>query len=229
MIITGNAMAILGTWPDETVDAIITDPPYGLRYVSTRPVDEADYKPMIAGDRYPCIWWLGDAYRVTRPGGCLLCFCNWKTQETWRMAIECAGYTIRSHVIWDRVWHGTGNVKGSFAPQHDIIWFAVKGAYVLPNTRPNDVMRVKRIGWPEHPNEKPVELMRQLVRAVTREGDTILDPFCGTGSTLVAAKLEHRRYTGIEIDPVWAEYATNRLQEPSMWDECGIPDADQVA
>jgi site-specific DNA-methyltransferase (adenine-specific) len=66
--------------------------------------------------------------------------------------------------------------------------------------------------WKPHPTQKPVRLMRYLLEQVTKEGDLVLDPFVGTGTTAVACKQMKRHYIGIEIDAKYAEIAEKRLQ-----------------
>ena len=66
--------------------------------------------------------------------------------------------------------------------------------------------------WKPHPTQKPVRLMRYVLEQITKEGDLVLDPFIGTGTTAVACKQMHRRYIGIESDPKYAEIAEKRLQ-----------------
>ena len=193
---------------DEMADAIITDPPYGIGYSGRR------YAP-IANDERPYIWWLADAFRVTKMGGGLLCFCRWDVQEAFRWAIELAGYNVRSQVVWDREAHGAGDTKKTFAPQHDVIWFATKGNFSFPGPRPTSVVRSMKVAWQRlvHPNQKPLALMEHPVTSVTPEGGTVVDPFMGSGSTGVAALRTGRRFVGIEIDPKNFRVAEKRLNE----------------
>ena len=142
----------------------------------------------VLNDKSPFIWWLYDAYRVTREGGCLVCFTRWDVQETWRYAITLAGWQVKSQVIWDREVHGMGDTKAAFAPRHDVIWFAVKGRFQFPGKRPASVISEQRlISSLVHPTQKPVALMERLTKAVTPEGGVVLDPCMGSGSTRVAA------------------------------------------
>jgi site-specific DNA-methyltransferase (adenine-specific) len=67
-----------------------------------------------------------------------------------------------------------------------------------------------------HPTQKPVELMRQIIRDFTKEGETILDPFMGSGSTGVAALLENRRFIGIEKDENYFNIAKARINEATQ-------------
>lgn len=212
-IYTGDCLSVLPTLHGESVDAVITDPPYGMNYQSAWRTDSSARKPKIANDERPFIWWLHDAFRVTRTGGALICFCEWRHQEVFRTAIQTAGFTVKSQIIWDREWHGMGDLKAAFAPQHDVIWFAVKGSFSFPGKRPRSVVRCQRIAAEDlvHPTEKPIELMRQLVRAVTPPGGVVLDPFAGSGSTGAAAVLEGMRFIGIERDDAYAELAKSRI------------------
>jgi DNA modification methylase len=64
-----------------------------------------------------------------------------------------------------------------------------------------------------HPTEKPVMLLRQLIEASSLHGDVVLDPFLGSGSTVVAARTEGRRAVGIEIEERYCEIAAKRLAQ----------------
>ena len=66
----------------------------------------------------------------------------------------------------------------------------------------------------KHPTEKPLDMMRHIVRVSSRPGDVVLDPFCGSGTTLLAAKLEGREYIGGDFDARWVDEARRRLAEP---------------
>lgn len=98
--------------PDESVNAIITDPPYGINYVSQTGA-------RIKNDKAPFIWFLYDAFRVLKSGGTLLCFTRWDVEQTFIDAIELAGFRVKSEVIWDKVYHGMGDTKAAFAPAHE--------------------------------------------------------------------------------------------------------------
>lgn len=209
----GDSLDVLRTLPDASVDAVVTDPPYGIDYQSGR-VEKERRRARIANDTQPFVWWLYDAFRVTRDGGALICFCRWDVQEAFRAAIEWAGFTVKSQVIWDRKHHGMGDLHASFAPMHDVVWFATKGDFRFPAGRPVSVVSSPRLDGAElqHPNQKPVELMAYLVRSVARAGSTVLDPFMGSGSTVVAAVQEGCNAIGIELDLDYCELAARRVQ-----------------
>ena len=207
----GDCLSVMAGLEAESFDSVITDPPYGVDFQSNhrRTIKKHD---KIAGDERAFIWFLKRAFELTKPGGALICFCDWKTQEEFRLAIRAAGYDIRSHLVWDRDWHGMGDLKAQFAPMHDVAWFATKGKFQFPGKRPRSVLRHRRPGSEaEHPTQKPDGLMRELCAAVTPPGGTVLDPFTGSGSTGRGAVLEGFNFIGVELSPAFAEIARRRI------------------
>ena len=219
-IIQGDCLQVMRQLATGSIDAIITDPPYGISYHATRRKDKARWFPKIANDTAPFIWWLHEAARVLKPYGALLCFTRYDTEEAFRFAICLAGLQPKTQMIWDKGVHGVGDCLGDIGLRHENIIFAVKGRFRFPGGRPVSVVRVQRLSSPKlmHPNEKPVELLQNLVEAVTKRGDLVLDPFLGSGTTAVAAKMADRRFIGIELDPAYARAAKARVAAVS-----GVP------
>lgn len=211
-VIEGDALEVMATMPDGSVDAIVTDPPYGIDYQSSHRPKELRFAK-IKNDTTPFIAWLPDAYRISATPSALVCFCAWKTQEEFKAAIIKAGYEVKSQVIWDRDSHGMGDLEGEFAPQHDVIWFATKGDYKFPGKRPKSVLRHVRIAGSalRHPNEKPLRLMIDLVESVCPRGGFVYDPFAGSGATLEACLKSGRRAVGTELDPRYIPVIRRRL------------------
>ena len=217
-----DAMDWLRSLPSEHADTVCTDPPYGIDFRAFGAEGVNDPNPRfakIANDDCPFVWWLREAWRTTRPGGCLICFAGWQTSDTFRTAITWAGWKLRSMVIWDKERPGLGDFNQDFAPQHEIIWFASKGRFKFQRPagrleRPRSVIRCKAPHGPArtHPTEKPVELLRQLIRTTTPPDGLVIDPFSGTGSTAVAATLEARRFAGSELSEAYATTARSRLR-----------------
>lgn len=138
----GDCMDVLRTIKTNSVDAVIVDPPYGMDYQSSR---RAVSFARILNDKHPFIWFIHDAFRVCKDAGALLCFCIGRTQETFRGAIATAGFKVRSQVVWDRMVHGQGDCLRSFAPQHDVMWFATKNGFRFPGGRPKSVLRHRKV------------------------------------------------------------------------------------
>lgn len=208
----GDCMEILPHVRD--VDAVITDPPYGIDFQSARR-SEAERLDKVTNDGLPFVWWLFGAAKVMCDSSPLLCFCRWDVQEAFRSSIEWSGLDVRSQIIWNRGVHGLGDLNGQAAPQHDVIWFARKGDYEFPGGRPKSVLTSMRV-TPDnlmHPNEKPVALIAHLMRMYTNPGDVVFDPFLGSGTSVEAAKQTDRQLIGIEIEEKYCEIAAKRLSQ----------------
>ena len=208
-IIHADSLTVLRHMEPESVDAIVTDPPYGIDY-HTKGSGES-----IKNDKSPFIWFLYDSFRVLKPGGSIICFTRWDVQQTFVDAMKLAGFKVKSEVIWDKVMHGMGDCKAQFAPTHENIIFAIKGKFSFPGHRPKDLITYHKLPSSQmiHPTEKPVGLLTNLISSVTKPGDLIVDPFAGSGSTCVAAKKTGRRFIGIELDDEHFEKASRRIEE----------------
>jgi site-specific DNA-methyltransferase (adenine-specific) len=210
----GDCLRIMPNLPDECANIILTDPPYGIDFQSAWPTEKSKRKPKIKNDKHPFIWFLHDAFRLCKSdGGCVLCFTRDDVCEIFKTAIQCAGFTIKSVIVWDKQVHGMGNLKSQFAPQHELIIFATKGKYQFPDKRPHDVISIQRISPSNllHPNEKPIELLEYLVKSTCKVGDTVIDMFMGSGSTGVACINTGRNFIGIELDEHYFNIAKDRI------------------
>lgn len=212
-VILGDCIEIMRSFPSNSFDSIITDPPYGVDYQSAWRTDRTKWKPKIANDKAPFIWWLKEAHRVLKDEGSMACFVRYDVEDDFRRSMRIAGFNPKSQVIWDKVVHGMGDLRGDFAPCHENIIFSTKGRFKFPGKRPKSVLRFPRVSAEKltHPNEKPVELMEYLISHLTSEGETILDCFAGTGSTLVAAKNTGRNFIGIELNSEYVKIAKQKF------------------
>ena len=195
----GDCLELIEKIPDKYLDAVITDPPYGIGYQSSRRTDNK--KAKILNDEKPFTDWIEPAFRKLKDGGRLICFYRWDVQGAFLDSITQAGFTVKSQIIWDKVVHGMGDLKEQFAPQHESVIYAVKGRYKFKGKRPKSVYRCKRIPGEEliHPNQKPIELMAAIIRDITIVGETVLDPFGGSFSTYIAATRNRRKAISFEL------------------------------
>jgi DNA modification methylase len=196
--------------PDGSIDSVVVDPPYGMSYRGLE-----DNRPPILNDQRPFIWFLPEAFRVLRDRSALVCFCPGRLQEDFRRSIELAGFRVMSQVIWKRSEFGMGHTGCTFAPAHDVIWFAIKGRFRFPAGRPPSVLDHPNVPprQREHSTQKPTPLMRRLVEAVTPPGGIVYDPCCGSGSTGVAAVQAGFRFIGMDLDPRNVATARRRLAQ----------------
>jgi DNA modification methylase len=215
-VIEGDSLREMAGMPDGFVQAIVTDPPYGIGYKSKH--GGLKHKT-VANDERPFVWWMCHAYRVLAEGSACVVFCRWDVQDVFQLCLEVAGFHVTGQIVWDRVVPNMkGDLHGGVAPQHDVAWFATKGRFTFPGGPAGRLRSVIRAQKPHvsellHPTEKPVELMIELVSKVTPRGGVVLDPFCGAGSTGEAALRSGLRFIGIELEARHAAVARQRLAD----------------
>lgn len=162
----------------------------------------------------PFIWLMRELLLICRAGmndGASLLLCiDWRNWGNLVGAVESAGFRVNNMVVWDKLSIGMGN---GFRNQHELVLYASKGTpRVISRAVPN-VIGVARDENDLHQSPKPVLLMEKLLAVVSDVGDLILDPFVGSGSTLVAAKRLGRKAIGIEIEERYCEVAAKRLAQ----------------
>ena len=212
-IYQGDCLEVMKGIPDKSIDSIIVDPPYGIDYQSTHNSDRTRWKKKILNDKTPFITWTDKAFRILKDDSGLLCFTRWDTEQQFRDALTKSGFKCKQQIIWDKVVHGMGDLKGNFASQHENIIFATKGRFIFKGKRPKSIFRFQRVTPYKlvHPNEKPIELLEALVNAITIENDLVLDCFAGAGTTGVACKNLNRNFILIEQDENYCKIANSRL------------------
>lgn len=201
------------TIENNTIDCCIADPPYGISFQSSRRTEKSKRKPKIANDEVPYTDWIIPLYEKMKEGGRLICFYRWDVQDEFLGSIEDAGFVVKSQIVWDKVSHGMGDLDGEFAPQHELMMYATKGRYIFKNNRPKSIYRCLRV-MPEklvHPNEKPVALIRALIRDITEENELIVDPFGGSFSTAIACHHEQRMCISFEKDEYYYKIGKKNL------------------
>jgi site-specific DNA-methyltransferase (adenine-specific) len=222
---------------DESVDLVVTDPPYGINYISgAQGVDRKHrnatnetvvvrekFFTEIANDSLVPTEWLKDAYRVLKNGSAIYIFAHWSKWSELESAVKIHGFTVKNMIVLNKSNHGMGDLKGSYAPKHELLLFATKGKHVLRfPPRQKDVwdVPVKFSGAHRlHPNEKPLKWMVPAILASSDVGQIVLDPFCGSGSTLEAAKENGRDFIGFDIDPKWVEVTKTRLNRDEVFSD----------
>ena len=274
-IITGDCLEVMKSISDNSVDACITDPPYGMG------MEEWDHSVPTAE-----IW--KEVLRILKPGGFCLSFCSPQLYHRMASAVEDAGFKIKDQIMWmittkmpkrnhlkqahepivvaqkpfkgtikanfdkwgtgvvdtqnTRIpWDGkpptgwvknghkrrrwgkggkttgtqkefgkedanpTGrypsNIIGEVLPEHQKYFYAPR------------VTRKERGEYNDHPTPKPISLMSYLIKVYSPEKARIIDPFCGSGSTGIAAVLEGRDFVGIELSEHYTEISKRRIKE----------------
>lgn len=211
--------------PDQSIDLIIADPPYGIDFQSSKRA-KGERLAKIANDKRPYIWWLLEAHRVLKDTGALITFFRWDVQDAFLKALELADLKCNGVCVWNKGGFGMGDLKRQFASVHELFSFSPKAGFSFPGKRPSSVLSVPKVSNNNlvHPNQKPVELIAQLIETLTPSSSpnevTVLDPFMGSGTTAVAAIRTGRNFIGFELDEKYYAIAQERVaaeQEESAW------------
>lgn len=212
-LIHGDCLEEMKKIPDGSIDLVLTDPPYGMDYQSARRTDKAKWKPKIANDKLPFIWWIKQAAEKLKEGGALVSFCRFDSWNDFSRSCELAGLKVKAEIVWDKMNHGTGDLKGTPGFRHEIAVFATKGRFVFHNKRPQSLLATPRVNPSSlaHPNEKPVALMEWIVQHYCPENGTVLDCFTGVSPVGVACKNLNRHFIGIELNEEYFKIAKARI------------------
>ena len=188
---------------DFKVKCVITDPPYGMNYISNRRTASEKDKGIsndenldLAIETVNKVF--SKLYNKMEENSALFCFIGWKQEKYFIELIENIGFEVKNVLIWNKNNHGTGDLIYSFAPKHERIIYATKGKVKL-NYRHPDVLEGSDIRT-NHPTSKPIDLLKKLIESTTLQNDIIVDPFAGHGSTGIAAKELNRNYWLCELD-----------------------------
>lgn len=195
---------------DGLFDAVVTDPPYGINTKSDGSGKLSPWADLCNASLFYATWMQSARVRL-RAEGCLWSFLNWRSLPTFQKASCDIRWPIESLLVWDKDWIGPGGTRG-LRPSYELVALFCGETFSIDDRGIPDIKKEKWAGQKQfHPAEKPVPLLAFLLDC--SKSGTILDPFMGSGTTLVAAKLEGRRAVGIEIDERYCEIAANRLRQ----------------
>lgn len=202
-VLEGNCVELLKALPSESVDLVVTDPPYFVRYRDSQ-------SRTIANDDDPAsvLGAFMDVYRVLRPNTFCISFYGWNKVDAFFAAWRRAGFYPIGHFVWHK---GYASSIGFLRARHEQAYLLAKGRPAKPRGPIDDVRSWKYSGNVRHPTEKDVSILRPLIESFSNSGDLVLDPFAGSGSTLVAAALAGREYLGIELESQYCQVARDRL------------------
>lgn len=197
----------------QSVRLVVTDPPYVFGIASTA----QEGKSGGWGDLMnSSIWyesWLNEAKRLTKnEQGAAWVFNSWRSFPVLARAAYGVSWPIESLMVWDKEWIGPGGQRG-LRPSYELAALFAQPDFAIANRGIPDIWRSK---WSSikpngHPAEKPAALLRRIVSE--SGGGLVLDPFMGSGTTLVAAKAEGHPAIGIEIEERYCEIAAKRLEQ----------------
>lgn len=226
-------------WPDGCVDLVLTDPPYGLNYndgdlahqwekVFGGDVSRMAARPIANDNEEQAMQLFENMLKIVGKkllkGGCCCCCCGGGGPKPlfakWVLLMD-RHIGFKQAVVWDKGGLGMGI---HYRRNYEFVLIAQKGnparVWNGGNNTPN-VWRIPKIipQLDQHPTQKPIELMKRAILIHSNAENLILDPFCGSGTTCVAAKKLGRRYIGIDISEEYCQIARERLKSV----DTGVP------
>jgi DNA modification methylase len=205
-VLHGDCIEVMATLTAASVDLVLTDPPYVCRYRSRTG------QTVLNDDRTD---WLLPAFaevaRLMKPEALCVSFYGWQHADTFLHAWRAAGLKPVGHLVFPKRY---GSSRGTFEARHEQAYVLAKGRTPRISKPIPDVLPWAYTGNTLHPTQKPLEALSPIIAALTEPGQLVLDPFCGSGSTLVAAKTLGRDSIGIELDAGYVRTARERITAP---------------
>jgi site-specific DNA-methyltransferase (adenine-specific) len=238
IVYLADCVELMKMIPADSVDAVFADPPYRLssggvtvRSGRLAPVDKGawDRSMGFAEDHRFNVRWLKEARRILKPEGTIWVTGTHHIIFSLGFALQSMKFKLINQITWEKPDPPPNALHTAFTHAHETVLWAGKGRgarhtfnYDLinrthPNVQISSVWRIHAVPKTEklhgyHPTQKPLRLVRRAIVASTDEGDLILDPFCGSGTTGVAAKELGRFFVGVEMEEEYAKLAARRIK-----------------
>ena len=225
-IYCGDSLKLMEEIPENSIDLIVTDPPFAIDFKAQRNNYHRTQSRVLEGyNEIPkkkyydfTLSWIKQAYRILKNTGAMYVFSGWTNLRDILNALEETKFIMINHLIW-KYQFGVFT-KRKFVTSHYHILFVVKDKKRYKFNKiehyPEDVLIINREYWTgkiKTPTKLPMELVKKLILFSSDKGDIIFDPFLGSGTVPVCAKMLGRHYLGFEIVKDYYEFAINRISK----------------
>jgi len=203
-LLHGDCVQLLSGMASSRCDFVLTDPPYLANYVSR----DGRNVPNDNGSDW-ILPAFREIYRVLRWNHFCVSFYGWHKADRFLAAWREVGFRVIGHLTFIKRYAST---ERFLRYQHENAYLLAKGSPQRPVRAIPDVLEWKYTGNNLHPTQKPLCVLTPLIESFSKPGDVVLDPFCGSGSTLLAARILNRRFLGIELSKQYFDLAEHRLR-----------------
>ena len=232
-LINSDCIKAMRTIPDDSVDLLLTDPPYNIgQFMKNR---QANLNRMRSnffvgagwdnGEYDDWIQYIGlffkEANRVLKTRGTLLTFMSVLKVESIIKAAETAGFYYKTTGVWHKTNPMPRNMNIQFVNSNESWIYFINngktGTFNNDGKRELDFIQTSitpksEKSYGNHPTQKPIVLMKHFIELLSNKGDVVVDPFMGSGSTGVASIELERKFIGIELSSQYFELAKKRIE-----------------
>ena len=213
-----DCLEVMKKIKDESVDLIVTDPPYLIKYSTNRRKDKShDFCSEILNDDNEELIksYIKECYRILKKDTAMYMFCNCDRVDFFKQELEKSGFKIKNMIIWVKNNWTAGDLKAQFGKQYEIIFLVNKGRKLFNGKRITDVWEFDKVSGKKqlHQNQKPIDLLEQCILKHSNENEIVFDGFMGSGSTGVACVNTNRKFIGVELDEKYFDIAKKRIEE----------------
>lgn len=229
----GDCLEVMRSFPDETIGTIVTSPPYNIKNSTGNGLKSnncgkwpnaalqngyVEHDDSMPHSEY--VKWqrecLNEMMRILKQDGVIFYNHKWRVQNGRIQDREeiVRGFPVRQIIIWQRDG-GINFNPGYFLPTYEVIYMIAKPKFrLVPKANKiGDVWRLSQERNNEHPAPFPVQLAKNCI--ISTDNGTVLDPFLGSGTTAIAAKLQNRHWIGIEKSKAYCQLAKLRIEKAS--------------
>jgi len=225
-IVKADSREYIRTLASQSIDLILTDPPYNLSPYSTGNIElswREDINNDLAGwdrEAFDPSEWADEFVRVLKPTGNIFAFCSYNLLGKWHQTFDPIFDTFQ-YMVWHKTNPTPKIYKAGFLNSCELIvcmwnkghtWNFLGQAEMHNFIESPICMGNERVKNPKHPTQKPLKVLEKIIRIASNPNDIVFDPFMGVGSTGVAALSLNRRFIGVELCGEYYQAAHKRLQ-----------------
>jgi len=217
-IYNADCLDVLKDMKDNSVDLILTDPPYLINYKTNRRKYKDKYQHEIKNDDIKDFSMIEKvlelSYKKLKTNTILALFCSFDYIEKFKTKMQDVGFNIKNVVIWNKGNWTAGDLQAQLGKQYEMILIGHKGCCKFKNDyRFSDIWFEPRVPSEKsvHQNEKPLNIIQRIIEIYTNKGDIVVDTFAGSFTTCVASEQLERKSIGIELEQRYCDIGIKRL------------------
>ena len=226
-LICGDSKEVISRIPDNTIDFVLTDPPYNIGKYSRGNIPLQGRSAM---NNDIALWdwvdfnpedWAEEFVRILKPTGNLFIFTSYNQIGRWHSCLD-SRFDTTNFMIWHKTNPAPKIFKAGFLNSCEMIFTCWNKKHTWNFTTQSEMhnfiespicMRPERLSNPKHPAQKPLSILKKMIEIASNVDDIVFDPFMGVGSVGVAALELCRKFIGVEIDRIYFDAAKERIEK----------------